>query len=174
MADQLVRTTQLSETTRRRLNIQGFESVPDKVLSEVAPWQRLAFALCSALAVTGTILASSTLLGALAVIAALAAVFPVHPFDLIYNHGIRYLRGTGPLPKRGAPGRFGCGLGAVWLVGVIFAFQSGNIVIGFVLGGLLTAVAGLVALTDICIPSMIYQAVFGRKRALPKACRDAS
>jgi hypothetical protein len=32
---------------------------------------------------------------------------------------------------------------------------------GYVLGGLLTAVAALVSTTDICIPSLAFRSVFG-------------
>lgn len=98
--------------TRRRLEIQGFVGIDDQTLAETGPWLRLAFGLCSVLAATGTILASPLFLWALVPVAALAAVFPVHPFDLLYNHGLRHLTGTGPLPQRGAPARFACGLGA--------------------------------------------------------------
>ena len=107
---------QLSATTRHRLDVQGFDGVSDQLLAEVAPWLRLAFVLCATLAAIGTITASSALLGTLVVIAALAAVFPVHPFDLLYNHGIRHATGTQPLPKRGVPSRFACGVGAIWLL----------------------------------------------------------
>ena len=63
---------QLSATTRHRLDVQGFDGIPDQWLAEVAPWLRMAFALCAALAAIGTITASSAVLGTLAVIAALA------------------------------------------------------------------------------------------------------
>ena len=56
----------------------------EDLLAQVAPWLRLAFGLCATLAIVGTALASTTLLLTLAGIAFLAAVFPVHPFDLIY------------------------------------------------------------------------------------------
>ena len=156
----------LSATTRRRLNVQGLNDVDDETLAETAPWHRMAFGLCALFAAVGTVLASPTILWTLTAIAALAALFPVHPFDLIYNHGIRYLRNTGPLPKRRAQSRFACGVGAVWLVATALAFQSGALVTGTILGGALTGVAALVATTDICIPSMIYNALFLRTRAL--------
>jgi hypothetical protein len=108
-----------------------------------------------------TALGSPEFLWALLPIAALAAVFPVHPFDLIYNHGIRHLTGTGILPKRGAPARFACGLGAVWLAVTGWAFWSGNATLGYILGFSLVGVGTLVATTDICIPSMIFRAIFG-------------
>ncbi len=155
-------TDQLSATTRHRLDVQGFDGIPDRRLAQVAPWLRLAFALCATLAAIGTIAASTPVLGTLVVIAALAALFPVHPFDLIYNYGIRHVTGTEALPKRGAPSRFACGVGVVWLLGVIWAFEAGHHLAGYILGGLLTAVALLVSTTDICIPSMIYRAIFGR------------
>ncbi len=151
----------LSPATRRRLDIQGFETVDDAWLAEVAPWPRLAFGLCAAFAAVGTATASVAVLWSLVVIAALAALFPVHPFDLIYNWGIRHLRGTRPIPRRHAPSRFACGLGAVWLLATIWAFSVGQMVVGYLLGASLTSVALLVSTTDICIPSMVYRFIFG-------------
>jgi hypothetical protein len=151
----------LNPRTRRRLDIQGFETVDERDLAPVARWLRLAFALCTLLAAAGTITASPVILVVLAPIAALAAAFPVHPFDLIYNYGIRHLTGTGPLPKRGAPSRFACGIGAVWLLVTAWAFSAGLMVLGYALGGALTAVALLVSTIDFCIPSMIYRSLFG-------------
>ncbi len=151
----------LSATTQRRLDIQGFDTVDEHRLTEVAPWLRLAFGLCAMMAAVGTVMASPPVLLALVPIAGLAALFPVHPFDLIYNYGIRHIRRTGPLPKRGAPSRFACGLGAVWLVATAWAFTAGYAVAGYLLGAALTGVAVLVSTTDICIPSLIYRAVFG-------------
>ena len=99
----------LSPTTRRRLEIQGFVDVEERTLAETAPWLRLALALCTVIAAAGTALGSPMVLWSLVPTAALAAAFPVHPFDLLYNHGLRHLTGTGPLPRRGAPSRFACG-----------------------------------------------------------------
>ncbi len=151
----------LTPRTSRLLDIQGFDTVDVQELARVAPWLRLAFGLCTLLGALGTVLASPTILLALTPLAALAAVSPVHPFDLIYNCGIRPLTGTGPLPKRGAPSRFGCGMGAVILLVTAWAFSAGHVAVGYVLGGMLTLVALLVSTTDICIPSMIYRSIFG-------------
>jgi len=153
--------TTVSATTRRRLEIQGFVGLDDRTLAETGPWLRLAFALCTVLAAIGTLFASPVFLWALTPIAALAAALPVHPFDLLYNFGLRHLTGTGPLPKRGAPSRFACGLGAVWLLVTGWAFQSGHTLTGYILGGALTFVGLLVSSTDICIPSLIYRTIFG-------------
>jgi hypothetical protein len=154
--------------TLRRLDIQGFDTVAEAQLAAVAPWLRLAFALCAVLAAVGTIAASPMILLVLAPIAALAAALPVHPFDLIYNLGIRHITGTGPLPKRGAPGRFACGMGAVFLLVTAWAFSAGHAVVGYSIGTALTLVASLVSTTDICIPSMMYRFVLGQPRPRDK------
>ncbi len=124
----------------------------------------MAFGMCALIAGAGTVLASPTILWILTPIAALGALTPVHPFDLIYNFGIRFLRNTWPLPKRRAQNRFACGIGAVWLVATAWAFQAGALTVGYVLGGVLTGIGVLVSTTDICIPSMIYNTLFSRSR----------
>lgn len=154
-------SSRLSTATRRRLDIQGFEAVDDATLAPVAPWLRLAFGLCAVIGGVGTALASPQILLMLVPIAALAAALPVHPFDIFYNHGIRHLTGTGPLPRRGAPSRFACGMGAVWLLPTAWLFYTGHLTAGYVLGGSLTCVAVLVSATDICIPSLMFRSVFG-------------
>ncbi len=152
----------ISATMRRRLNVQGLCNVDDGTLAEVAPWHRMAFGMCALLAGTGTALASPIFLWILTPIAALAALFPVHPFDLIYNHGIRHLRQTGPLPRRRAQTRFACGIGTLWLVATALAFESDALTLGYILGAALTGSAVLVSTTDICIPSMVYNLLFAR------------
>jgi hypothetical protein len=112
------------------------------------------------LAGLGTVLASPAILLLLAPLAALAAASPVHPFDLIYNDGIRRLTGTGPLPRRGVPSRFGCAMGALFLLVTAWAFAAGHVVAGYALGGMLTFVALLVSTTNICVPSIIYRSIF--------------
>ncbi len=156
-----------------RLDVQGFDTVDEDALAEVAPWLRLAFALCATLAIVGTALASKPLLLTLAGIAFLAALFPVHPFDLIYNHGIRYATGTPPLPRRGPPARFACGVGALWLIVTVGAFESSMAAVGYVLGFTLASTAILVSITDICIPSMVFRAMLGGP-LLRTASKDAT
>ena len=151
----------ISSVTRRRLDIQGFTDVDENLLKQTASWLRFPFALCTILAALGTVFASPVFLYMLTPFAALATIFPVHPFDLIYNYGVRHLTKTPKLPKRGAPSRFACGLGSVWLIVTAFMFQEGNLTIGYILGGSLTFVALLVSTINFCIPSIIYKSIFG-------------
>ena len=151
----------LTPTVKRRLEIQGFTDVDPGVLEETAPWLGFAYGLCAALAAVGTMLASPLILLSLTIFSAWGAASPVHPFDYIYNYGIRRLTGTGPLPKRGAPGRFACGLGTVWLLVTAWAFYAGMMLTGYILGALLVLVAVLVSSIHFCIPSLIYRTIFG-------------
>jgi hypothetical protein len=145
-----------------RLDAQGYVNVDRQTLREVEPWLRWSPAFCAIVMATGTALASPWILWGLAVTAALGTVLPSHPFDYIYNLGVRHFTGTQPLPPHGAPRRFACGIASVWLLATGVAFTADLTVLGYILGGVLTAVAALVATTHFCIPSLIYGLLFGR------------
>jgi hypothetical protein len=146
----------LSPSTVRRLCTQGFNAVDESWLAEVAPWLRLSPALCATIAALGTATTSPPVLFALAGTAFLGMILPFHPFDLIHNYGIRFLVRKRPLPPNGAPRRFACGIAAVWLIATALLFSAGEPTAGYVLGIMFVAVAGLVATTDICIPSIAF------------------
>lgn len=152
----------ISPATRKRLETQGYVGFEDASLAEVEPWLRFTYALCAVMTGLGTVLASQTILWILVPISALGAVSPVHPFDFIYNYGIRYLTKTPLLPKNGAPKRFACGMGAVWLAVTAWVFGAGAMTVGYILGGMFTAVAAIAATTHFCIPSTTYRLIFGR------------
>jgi hypothetical protein len=156
----------LSATRRRLLDIQGFDDVDDSTLVRTQAWLRFAPALCGIIAATGTAIASPLTLWSLAVIAAAGAILPFHPFDLIYNLGVRRITGGPRLPENGAPRRFACGLGSVWLVATGGLFAAGYDMPAYVLGAALVAVAMLVATTHICIPSMIFRTACGQMPSL--------
>ncbi len=145
-----------------RLDAQGFVNVDRKTLREVEPWLRWSPVFCTIVMALGTMFASPWILWGLAVTAGLGTVLPSHPFDYVYNFGVRRLTGTPLLPPNGAPRKFACGLATVWLVATGMAFAADLTVLGYILGGVLTAVAALVATTHFCIPSLIYGLIFGR------------
>lgn len=149
-----------------RLDAQGYVNVDRQTLAQVAPWLRWSPALCTLVMAIGTVLASQSILWGLVPFAALGALFPRHPFDYIYNLGVRRLTDTPPLPSNGAPRRFACGIAALWLVAAGAAFATGLDTLGYVLGGMLSAVAALVATTHFCIPSLIYSLLFGRPKCV--------
>jgi hypothetical protein len=158
-----------AHTARRLLWIQGFRDLDDAALAEVGPWLRWSPAICATFMALGTILASPPLLWTLAAFAALGAALPFHPFDLVYNHLVRRVTRTRPLPHHGPQRRFACGLATAWLVVTGLAFHGGATTAGYVLGGVLTGVALLVATTHFCIPSLVYNALFERHRPAARA-----
>jgi hypothetical protein len=152
----------LSTTQRTLLDIQGFDEVDDGTLARTQQWLRFAPALCGAIAATGTALAAPAILWGLAVIAAAGAILPFHPFDLVYNLGVRRITGGPRLPDNRAPRRFACGLGSAWLVVTGGLFAAGYDGPAYVLGAALVAVATLVATTHICIPSIVFRTACGQ------------
>jgi hypothetical protein len=147
-----------------RLDAQGYVNVDRSTMRELEPWLRWSPAVCALVMGIGTVLASEWILWGLVPFAMLGALFRRHPFDYAYNFGVRHLTGTQPLPPHGAPRRFACAIASVWLVATGAAFAADWNVVGYLLGGTLTAVALIVATTHFCIPSMIYALLFGRPR----------
>jgi Domain of unknown function (DUF4395) len=155
----------LSSSARNLLEMQGYTGYGDAYLSEVNLWTRWSPFLCACFIALGTALASPVILGLLAATAIIGALLPVHPFDLIYNYGVRHLTGTRPLPQNNGGRRFACALASVWLVVTAAAFLAGAEIVGYVLGFSLLGAASVLVLTGFCIPSFIFGLLFGRAAA---------
>ena len=116
---------------------------------------RFPAALCLALVVTGLALPSAVLILALVPIGAIAGWTPRHPFDLLWNHGLRRLSGAPELPPNPTPRRHAFKLATVWLLAVGVLFAAGQTTAALALGIVLVAVCGLVTATGFCIPSTL-------------------
>jgi len=152
--------------TKKYLQIQGFD-LDDDTLAEIGPWMRWPYVLCASLLTVAVVLASPWMLWGLSTIAIATVFLPSHPFNYLYNHGVRHLTGTRPLPPGTAQGKFACGVAGTWMIATGAAFFVGATTVGYVLGGSMVPIAALVATTHICIPSMIYNALFTRKQPQP-------
>jgi len=155
----------VSKTTRQRIEAQGFLGLSDAALVEIGPWLRLSPAICMVWIAIATFYESVTALLVLIPFSVLGAILPWHPFDAIYNHGIRHLLGTQPLPRYNAPRKFACKVAVVWLSATSWAFYSGATVLGYVIGGSLAVAAAVPTFTDFCIPSFFYGLMFGNPKA---------
>lgn len=156
----------LSQRRRMLLDIQGFEGVDDETLARTQLWLRSSPGLCGLIGAVGTLMASPPILAGLGLIAAAGAVLPVHPFDLVYSVVVRRITGGEPLPPNGAPRRFACAVGSVWLALTAWLFASGYGAPAFVLGAAFVAVAALVAATHVCLPSITFRFVRGELPAM--------
>jgi hypothetical protein len=105
----------------------------------------------------GVVLESPAVLLAMAATAFLGGfVTAKHPFDAIWDHGLRRLVDRPPLPPTPPPRRFACQLATVWLVAVAATFLAGADTLGLILGVPLLVVAAVVTTVNWCLPSLIY------------------
>jgi hypothetical protein len=137
--------------------MQGFVGYADCELAEFGPWLRLTPGLCAAWAAVATVSGGPGLFWALVPFAVLGAALPNHPFDAIYNFGLRRRLATRSIPRYGAPRRFACVVASAWLLITGFAFFAGAPTVGYVMGGSMVLTASVPTTTDFCIPSFVYQ-----------------
>jgi hypothetical protein len=156
----------ISPTCRKRLHVQGYENFSDKELNDYKFGIRFAYACCITLVAFGLFFQSMPIVAIAAIIAFAGAFPPYHPFDYLYNYGVRHLLGKPKLPARTNQGRFACGIASVWLSITIYLLYNNYIVSGNVLAIALLAVGTLVVTTDICIPSIIYNGIFKKTKTI--------
>jgi hypothetical protein len=136
------------------LDVQGYCLTAEE--SHALRWGlRFPTALCLVLAVTGLALQSAVLILALVPIGLVAGWTRRHPFDLIWNHGLRHLNGAPELPPNPTPRRHAFKLATVWLLAVGLLFAFGQATAALILGGVMIGVCGLVTTTNFCIPSTL-------------------
>jgi hypothetical protein len=126
---------------------------------------RFPTALCLGLVVAGLALQSAALILALVPVGAVAGWTPRHPFDLIWNHGLRHLGGAPKLPPNPTPRR-PVKLATIWLLATGLLFAFGQPTAALILGGILLSVCGVLTVTNFCIPSTLL-AAWWRRRGTP-------
>jgi Domain of unknown function (DUF4395) len=150
-------------TVRSRLEAQGFCGLDDETLTKLAPWMRWTYTLGTLVTLVGVVVMSPAVLWTLAAITCAGIFLPFHPFDLLYNYGLRYLTRTGPFPNSGPQRRFVFVVATGWLIATGWAFSTGADIFGIVLGVPLIVVGALASVTNFCIPSWIYNTVAARR-----------
>ena len=152
----------VTATVRKRIEAQGFCGLDDNTCAQINYPLRLSPAICMVWAAVGTALASPIILWSLVPFAALGAILPGHPFDVLYNYGLRHLLGTPALPHYGARRRFACALATLMLIAAAWGFQAGMPMVGYIMGWSLVAAAFVNVITGFCIPSFIVRILFGK------------
>jgi hypothetical protein len=159
----------LKESIRNGLSMQGFDCGRQSLDGKLQLWLRFTTGLSALWVILGTIAASPPALWVFSAIALIGAAGKYHPFDYLFNYGLRHLVGAPALPENPVPRRFAMVVAAACsaLVGALFA--QGWAVAGYV-GGALVASAGiLVTTTHYCIGSKIYHLLSAVKRNLSHA-----
>jgi hypothetical protein len=152
-------------TAREKILAQGFCDLDDRTYQQLNYPLRLSPAICMAWTAVGTALASPVVLWALVPFAALGALLPGHPFDVLYNQGLRHWFSTPPLPRYPARRRIACAVATAMLVAAGWGFWAGLPVVGHVFGWSLVAAAFVNVSTGFCIPSFIVRIFFGKVTA---------
>jgi hypothetical protein len=164
--DREAEVNQISVNKKVRIEAQGFVGLDDRTLAQIDYWLRLSPAICMLWAAVGTALNSPTILWPLVPFAALGALLTGHPFDLLYNYGVRYLVHGPRLPRYPPPRRFACLLATALIAGAAWGFQCGHALVGHILGWSLVAAALANVSVGFCVPSFIYGMIFGK----PSSC----
>jgi uncharacterized protein DUF4395 len=138
--------------THANLETQGYCLTADEAQA-LRVGLRLPTALCLGLVVTGLALESALMIAFLVPIGAIAGWTPRHPFDLLWNHGLRQATGSPELPRNPTRRRHAFKLATIWLAALAVLFAVGATTVALVLGGVLVAVCSLVTVTNFCIPS---------------------
>ncbi len=136
----------------------------DQQISDLAFGNRFAFILCSSFLIVGVVTTNIPILTAMLMVAIGGFILPFHPFDYIYNNLLAKSLGKPKLPKRSDQLKFACTLATIFILTTIYMFSQGFITIGYITGAVLCAVATTVSTTDLCIPSLIYNALFLEKK----------
>ncbi len=165
---------ELTPFAARALAMQGFPRRADRTLRKVAPWLRLTPSLSTLWIGTGTALSSPRTLLGFSLVSVLGAARPTHPFDLLYNRGIRRLTRSRRLPGNPPPRRFAMALAATWAATAAALFWTGHRRAGLVAGGLLTAAGATVASTHFCVGSWAFRQFERAGARLLPALRTAS
>jgi hypothetical protein len=121
-------------------------------------------ALCLAFVGAGLALESALMIALLVPIGAVAGWTRRHPFDLIWNHGLRHVARAPELPPNPTRRRHSFKLATVWLAGVAGLFAVGADTAALALGGVLAAVCLLVTVTSFCVPSTMLAWLDARHR----------
>src|SRR5258708_13146851 len=146
----------MNPTIRHRLEEQGFCGLDDATLAEVGPWLRWSPVLCTFFMILGVAMQSPVVLWLLAATALFGAFLPFHPFDLLYNYGVRHFTGTRPFPHNAPQRKFACGLASARLIATGWAFYVGASTLGFPLPFPLILRPAPVTPTHLCVPSILH------------------
>ncbi len=154
--------SQISTTARERIQMQGFCGLSDATYAQINYPLRLSPGIMMVWVAVGTVLASAQILWALVPFTALAAILTGHPFDVLYNYGLRYLMGTQKLPRYGLRRRFAFALATTMVSVAAGAFQAGVPSLGYIVGGAIVASTCLNVITGICGPAVLAGRLFGK------------
>ncbi|HYV74914.1 MAG TPA: DUF4395 family protein [Candidatus Binatia bacterium] len=152
----------ISPIARERMQTQGFCGLSDATYAQINYPLRLSPAIMMVWVAVGTVLGSAQILWAVVPFTALGAILTGHPFDVLYNHGLRYLMGRQELPRYGTRRRFAFAVATTMTALAAWGFQAGVPLLGDIVGGAIVASTCLHVITGICGPAVLAGRLFGK------------
>jgi Domain of unknown function (DUF4395) len=149
---------------RGNLTTQGY-CLSDAERRELAVGLRFSTGLCLGLFVVALGLASPVMVFAMSGIGLVAGFGARHPFDHVWNHGVRRLVGGPELPPTPPRRRDAFKVGTAWLLIVGTLVAAGATTVALVLGGALAAACATVTATNLCVPSETFAWLERRRTA---------
>ncbi len=140
---------------RCNLTVQGY-CLSDQERRELAVALRFSTGLCLSLVIVALVLESVVMVFVLCGIGTIASFAARHPFDHLWNRGVRRLIGGPVLPPNPPRRRNAFKVATVWLAIVATLFAAGAATPARVLGGLLVAACAIVTATNLCLPSEAF------------------
>lgn len=150
----------ITQQRLKRLKVQGYCNRTDSEISEFSFGNKFAYIICTTIMLIGLITTNTTILLTLMMIAFFGIILPNHPFDYIYNFILAGRMNKPKLPPRSKQLKFACTIATIGLGVTVYLFYTDFLTAGYILGVSLLFVASLVSITDICIPSIIYNFIF--------------
>jgi hypothetical protein len=141
---------------RGNLTTQGY-CLSDDERHRLSLALRFSTGTCLLLVITALVLESPAMVFALSAVGLIAGVGRRHPFDLVWNHGIRHLTdGALALPPNPTRRRHAFKIATAWLLAVGVLLAAGATTVALVVGGLLVVACSTVTTTNFCIPSELF------------------
>lgn len=146
---------------RHRLEIQSYINQPCEILHELKHWWRFTPTLNWVITLVGIVMAWPQLLFVQAALMGVAVIAPSHPFDWLYNYGVRFLTATAPLPKSGQRRKVVFAMAGVLITLLGVWFYIGYNMVGYIQGGIMTLLGGLFVVSNLCVVSEMLAKIFG-------------
>ena len=160
-----------TDVTKSRLALRGIDMQDDDAYRRMLPWSRLAFAVGGTQALIASLTCNADMFWQMVPVAALAVIMPHHLVEYVYNHGIRRITKTAPLPANKAPVRFAFFMATIMLALAAASHDAGMHVLGAFFGLQVALVAGLFVFTGFCVPAAIWAFFTGNKCQIGAALR---
>lgn len=145
--------TALTDWMGRNLTTQGY-CLSDTERRKLWLGLRFPTGACLALVIAGVAVESVPVLLVASGVGLIAGFTPRHPFDLVWNHGVRHALRMPALPPNPPRRRHAFKIAGGWLLTLAGLFAAGLMTAGVVLGVAMIAACSAVTLFNLCLPSI--------------------